>query len=429
MKLNNNIKDLKIRTITSYQMLEEMNNSDNLYYIPESRFKKFESKFKRMLKVANKAELVAPTYNVIEKIQDTKVYDTNQNKISYHDFNIISVNCPEIIKLPGGWILIGIIDHKNDGFIRSVPGQEIPKKYRDSDNYCDHCKTNRYRTETFVIQNKNSEYMKVGRQCIQKFLGIDGLALAKTYTGFLIQIDSYKDEDFLFSFGSTDYGYGLKCFLSVTSSVIRNYGWMSKSKAYEQNKAATADVVEGYINGIFDKDEIEKLTPIKHDQNIADKTINYIKNIEGISDYEFNLKKIVDTNNVPTRYAGYAASMISYYNREMEKKNNTKKESNVSDYIGEIKARQVFENLEVISANYIESDWGTTTLLKFKDDNENIIIWFASGCPGYDKNGDGFTHYYADAIGSKFNFKATVKNHQEYNGIKQTMITRASLIK
>jgi len=271
MELINNIKNSEPRKLSEYQMLEEMNNSDNLYYIPEQRFEKFENKFKRMVKVADKAGLIPPTYNVIEKIIVKILIEgshdlTFRRKYIFHNFNIVSVNCPDIIKLPGSWILIGVIDHKNNGLIRPMPGQKIPEQYYNSSEYCDHCQTNRYRTETFVIQNEDGKYMKVGRQCIQKFLGIDGHLLSRVYIGFIKKMESYNNKDEMFSFGGYA-GYDITEFLSLTIATIRNYGWVSKSKAEELDKTPTADIVTSYIENksFLSKKEIERSTPTKDD--------------------------------------------------------------------------------------------------------------------------------------------------------------------
>jgi hypothetical protein len=50
-----------------------------------------------------------------------------------------------------------------------------------------------------------------------------------------------------------------------------------------------------------------------------------------------------------------------------------------------------------------------------KDDNSNIFTWFSSN-KEFDK-------------GSIVTLKATIKEHREYNEVKQTVLTRCTLLK
>ena len=62
-----------------------------------------------------------------------------------------------------------------------------------------------------------------------------------------------------------------------------------------------------------------------------------------------------------------------------------------------------------------EGDYGLTTILKLADESDNILTWFASGSKSYQK-------------GDKVSLKATIKKHDEFKGVKQTVITRAKEI-
>jgi hypothetical protein len=64
---------------------------------------------------------------------------------------------------------------------------------------------------------------------------------------------------------------------------------------------------------------------------------------------------------------------------------------------------------------YIEGQWGTTTLVSFEDKPGNLIKWFASVDLDDINTGD------------VVDIKATVKKHDEYQGVKQTMVSRAKI--
>ena len=84
-----------------------------------------------------------------------------------------------------------------------------------------------------------------------------------------------------------------------------------------------------------------------------------------------------------------------------------------SDFIGEIKER--LRNLEVslISQKDVESYYGISILYTFKS-GENVLTWFCSG-----KGLPQDIH-----IGDTFLLTGTVKDHKEYNEIKQTHLSR-----
>jgi hypothetical protein len=58
--------------------------------------------------------------------------------------------------------------------------------------------------------------------------------------------------------------------------------------------------------------------------------------------------------------------------------------------------------------------WGTTWLYKFTDEAGNVFTWFASS-PVNDED-------------KVLTIKDTVKKHEEYKGIKQTVMTRCRVV-
>lgn len=84
-----------------------------------------------------------------------------------------------------------------------------------------------------------------------------------------------------------------------------------------------------------------------------------------------------------------------------------------SEFIGEIKERLRDIQVKLVSEREINSYYGTSVLYTFAQ-NENILVWFCSGCP-IDKD----IH-----IGDEILLTGTVKAHDEYNGIKQTKLNR-----
>ena len=89
-----------------------------------------------------------------------------------------------------------------------------------------------------------------------------------------------------------------------------------------------------------------------------------------------------------------------------------------SEYLGEEKER--LRDLEVIffDARPIETAYGMSIVYTFKQ-NENVLVWFCSG-----KGLDSSIHE-----GDKVLLTGTVKTHKEYNGEKQTYVSRCKVVK
>lgn len=85
-----------------------------------------------------------------------------------------------------------------------------------------------------------------------------------------------------------------------------------------------------------------------------------------------------------------------------------------SEWVGEIKGKMELE-VEIDSVRTIDGSYGYVYLYKLVDAEGNQLTWFASSPALKDVSG-------------KFKLKFTVKAHNEYKGIKQTIITRAKVI-
>lgn len=95
-----------------------------------------------------------------------------------------------------------------------------------------------------------------------------------------------------------------------------------------------------------------------------------------------------------------------------------------SEWIGKVKQRL---NLHVtyLRVNAFDGYMGRTTYVHtFEDADGNVLVWKTGNVLEYiDENG---TYQYV-AEGSDFDIAATVKDHTEYRGVKQTEVTRLKI--
>lgn len=86
------------------------------------------------------------------------------------------------------------------------------------------------------------------------------------------------------------------------------------------------------------------------------------------------------------------------------------KPASASKWIGEVKEK-ITINVTVKNIHSYESRYGYGRIFTFEDENSNIIKWFTSSNPSI-------------AEGDNVIMTATVKEHQEYKGEKQTLVNR-----
>ena len=127
-------------------------------------------------------------------------------------------------------------------------------------------------------------------------------------------------------------------------------------------------------------------------------------------EYSSQCKVLAERGWITEKTAGIAASMYKGPRKPIEKKDYSN-----SQYQGEVGGRMIFENLTVDMAFEREGQYGMSTIYKFFDASNNVYTWFASGCGQFKKG---------EVIPA---LKATVKAHEEYKGVKQTILSRASV--
>lgn len=316
--------------------------------------------------------------------------------------------------------------------LRVVPGFDagIPEQYRTAGNNCDHCHTARRRNETFVLVSESGEWKQVGRQCLRDFLGHQSPEAYATWAEILIDAADFAGlaEESDISHGGSDrwqVRYEAEEILALGASCIRLYGFLSNKSARDFNKQSTSGAVSAWLDSNREqRKEWEKpLVVVDEDKALAAEVFAWMQSLgerSDLNDYFYNLSLLGKGATFTAKNFGLVISAIAVFAREKEREINRNKrfaEDQNSQYVGEIGKRSTFENLTLVYTQTFESDWGVSTLYKFKDAAGNIIVWFASGSNplGLEVNGQPIT------------LVASVKKHEEREGIKQTTITRAKV--
>lgn len=86
-----------------------------------------------------------------------------------------------------------------------------------------------------------------------------------------------------------------------------------------------------------------------------------------------------------------------------------------SDFVSEVGVRIEFE-AQVIGVYGVEGNFGPYDIVKFRDNDGNLFTWFAAGHSDLER-------------GDRISIKGTVKDHDTYRGVKQTILTRCKYTK
>lgn len=308
-----------------------------------------------------------------------------------------------------GWSFVALIHSLPTGeniFKSLIDGDNIPSEYRATGKICEHCKVNRYRKDTYLLYNQNSNnYIQVGSTCIKDFLGDNTPENILNRVHFVSDLYSFLEQSINSPAGEYEAFY-IKKYLKYTSACITKYGWLSKSKAYEAGGKPTVSWVYEVLNNqaaiaITDADSLLAESTIEWAESLSDQEVQD-------SNYLYSIRAIVRSAMVNKITAAFAASIIPAYQKAMAEKSAIH-----SNHVGIINNRMLFE-LTLKNCVSYQGGYGTVYKYIFSDDASNIIFWNASSSQLL-------------SIGKKYIVRGTVKAHTEYKGVKQTQINRCDV--
>lgn len=314
-----------------------------------------------------------------------------------------------------GWTFAATLEHLGVGvnIVRTVPGVELDlTAYRTAPPVCEHCKTARRRTDTYLLAHEDGRIVQVGKTCIADFLGGMSPAHAIALADMLLSAGEACEGEGGFGGGGA-FDADLGAYLAFVACSIRLDGWLSRTAARDTMRSSTADIA---LNcGSFAPPtmlEESKLHPEAQDIELARAALEHARaNLVGKSDYEHNLRVVIDQETIEGRHAGIAASVIPWYQRELGRAIERKKAAQ-SEYVGAVGKRSDFA-LTLAAVHSFEGQFGVSHLHRFLDGSGNVVVW---------KTGTELLE-----IGEEYAVKGTVKAHEEYRGIRQTVLSRCKV--
>ena len=315
-----------------------------------------------------------------------------------------------------GWEVVAVITHDIEAGVITRPWSGLggldltPLRGRESG--CDHCKTSRYRRETFAVRNTaTGELLQVGRNCLAVFTGLD-VNISDDWFGRPKEDDEF---DLLgTSWADDDIRVPVPTVVEYAVAAVKLYGWTSREMSTVQGRSSTSDLVKSaFIGQSTAANHLrEKLTAAQDAATVdrAAKMISWAKAQVGNSEYIRNLAALAGCESVSIRNIGLLASVVAAYARH-EQEEIERQRGAGSIHQGVVGKRQVFAGLTVASVHTSPGFYGVSYVVKFVDDAGNRFTWFSSKDPSVEP-------------GSRVDVKGTVKKHTWYRGVAETALTR-----
>lgn len=342
------------------------------------------------------------------------------------EFNVVRVNgsAPRL----AGWEFVATLEHAGEAgtILRSIPtaalGADELAGYRDATpENCDHCRVSRKRIDTFIVRAlsdcataKPGTLRQVGRTCLGQFLGgaspdsVAALAQYQMEAGAMCE-----SEEGGFG-GGNEIEISMSELLVTTVAMVRENGWLSRTKARELDKPATADLVWSTLTARGTKEVARArkflATITAEEEQLATEIQAYAAEhlADASSDYEHNLRVVMKLGRANARQAGLACSVYAWYRRATQTWPEKRERSN--EFVAAV-GEKFSGRVTLFKVVEVSTDFGALNIHLFEDVAGNAIVW---------KTGSVRLKE-----GTEFTLTGKVKKHAEYKGRKQTELTRA----
>ena len=369
-----------------------------------------------------------------------KLVELGTENIGKNGKDLIVMNVQVIGETPkiDGWKPVAVIEH-HDGMniIGSIPTNEIeiPKSYWTASAKCEHCGHKRHRKETILIANESGDVKQIGRNCLADYVRGDWARVLAWMAELDRTIDSASEEGFSGGFLKNIYSVEYIIERTVRALSALKVDWISKNDRNDLTRWIT-----GKYNGVTAKEKAQDAKELQDkfghgvaDQSKIDQVNNFWNNADKakLDNFKSNLLALFLSKEVPSKrlslsiWIALSVLMETEEGRALrlkaqqyvEEKEQRKISDQQKSYVGNV-GQKIEMKLKIVHAARYDSAYGTGLRISFEDENGNKLVWFSS-------NGDVANNCEDNKF---YNWKFTVKAHNTFKDIKQTVITRAKVV-
>lgn len=316
----------------------------------------------------------------------------------------------EIVKRDG-FEIVARIEHLEGGNIVQMFSEDGDPSWSRILPCCEHCRSKRKRNVTFMVKGPDG-FKQIGRSCLKDYSGIDPQRI-----GILNELRDLilKDSIDRFDFDSHRdvIAYECKQVLAISLMMVDQFGY-TKSSENGSNKSRV-------MKALAENEQPSNEYLQKADEIIS--TIEAMDDTDASQEDMMNVKVILSREYCKNSHIGYLAYLPVVYRRyteKIEKKKEMFDKMAGSSWVGEVGKRIAVEVMETKLVRCIEGYYGTTWMYKMIDAHGNVYLWYASR--PFRRTTDGTLISFESGT-----IKATVKEHCEYQGIKETVLTRCTV--
>lgn len=316
-----------------------------------------------------------------------------------------------------GWEFLAVLDWHSAGgelLTRVSPGVELTGPI-DRSNLrpfeCDHCGQARNRKDIYLVRHEDGRTMQVGSTCIKDFLGWSAMPV-------FIRADDIEPEYESMGGGARWLDFAVEDVLAVAWALIKRDGFKPASFYGDSTKASVLTVLDP-------RTEKERRYAQEARELVADAKAQaaqirayVLDELAGDGEYVVNLKVALRANYVTSRAFGLVVSAPQAWARAVERDltRRVEREQVCNEHIGSV-GDKLEVTVVVKAIRPIDSNYGTSYLYTMADDAGHVIKWFSSS-----------KALGEDVTGEQVTIKGTVKKLDEYQGTKQTVLTRCKVL-
>jgi hypothetical protein len=333
-----------------------------------------------------------------------------------------------------GYRLVAVVDLRGSKpVVRKAPHSSDAdlSPYFETDCRCDHCNTFRARNDVLVVQSvETGELMQIGRNCANDFFGTKD---AKQRLAVSDWIDTYGQGSESDNLPQGELSISVRRLFETAAAVVRKFGWVNhKDCTFDNTLTSTKSRVWQNLFPYMGMPPEDYATVTAEDVAEAAVVLAWLddkflsKAPADCGDFERTIQAVVEgegETHVRFRNLNYLIWGIAGYKRDLQKDAEERRRKAelvsqvaASEYVGSPGKRENFA-LTLTFKRAFGSDYGVRYMQKFTDVDGNVVVWWGTNDTAE-----------RTVVGNAYVFKATVKEHTEYDGVKQTVLTRAALV-
>ncbi|ASZ78936.1 hypothetical protein 2050H1_170 [Serratia phage 2050H1] len=316
----------------------------------------------------------------------------------------------------GNFKIIGSFNHEYDRAVCNDFTGQVAPRYRErfagkNQSHCEHCNKSLYRKNTYIVAGPEGEQLAVGSACMKTYVPL-GRTVEEIVNFYGTVIEAFGGLEDSFQGGGMQYA-NTEAFLSAhVAAYLMKIG------------DPRAEVFQAMVYRIYNeprKLERSEVEWLKENRQLISETVEaviaYWKDYSPRNDFEEKLCIMVPSPHLRFRDLNTAKWGVYTYMKAKGIEAVEKAVEGIPDRneylvpVGEV--LDIQEAVVVANKFLYSGDYSDTYLLMFKTQDGCTITWK--------------TAYREIEVGEKLRVRGRCKAHVEFNGVKQTEITRASL--